>query len=283
MTYGVSPAYFISKFTDRFTPKDVLRSIPGLRAQGYEAFQVEICRKDALSLWTTSLVDQVSDECLKNGMHVSQFVCHHWMEDFSVASRILSPNEPSRYAAELDLAASFPVCTQLTVPLAKFVFDIMGIKRAGMYQKVYNTLVEHIQQVLKLAKERSLRVALELQPGACISGIEGFLRVWNLFRDVSLGYNFDTGHANASKEQVEIIPFILGDRIFGTHLCDNHGNENLSLAPGDGSIDWGALLEALRETSYDGSYDLEILCPQSEVEATYARGLEYLNAKLLPV
>ncbi len=279
MTLGVSPAYFISKFTDRFAPDDVLRSIPVLRSRGYGAFQVEICRRDALSLWTTSMVDQVSNECLKSGMRVSQFVCHHWMEDFSIASRILSPIEPSQYAAELDLAAKFSGCTQVTVPLARFVFDIIGTKRAEMYQKVYDTLVEHIYQVLKLAKERSIRIALELQPGACISGIEGFLRVWNLLSDVSLGYNFDTGHANASKEQVEIIPLILGDRIFGTHLCDNHGNENLSLAPGDGSINWGKLLESLSETGYRGSYDLEILCPPGEVEAAYSRGLNHLRGR----
>jgi sugar phosphate isomerase/epimerase len=225
------------------------------------------------------MVDQVSNECLKSGMRVSQFVCHHWMEDFSIASRILSPIEPSQYAAELDLAAKFPGCTQVTVPLARFVLDSMETNPVEMYRNVYGRLVEHIHQVLKLAKERSLRVALELQPGACISGIEGFLRVWNLLSDVSLGYNFDTGHANASKEQVEIIPLILGDRIFGTHLCDNHGNENLSLAPGDGSIDWAKLLGALNEIGYRGSYDLEILCPTGEVEAAYLRGLNHLRGK----
>ena len=91
-----------------------------------------------------------------------------------------------------------------------------------------------------------------------------------------LGYNFDTGHAQACKELVELIPVRLGDRIFGTHLCDNHGYENSSLAPGDGTIDWSRLIPTLRSSGYEGSYDIEILCDGDSVDKQYQDAFSFV-------
>ena len=132
-----------------------------------------------------------------------------------------------------------------------------------------------------MARSAGKRLALELMPLSLVGGTEGFLR---LLKEPGLGelaYNFDTGHAWARKERVELIPALVGNAIVGTHLCDNQGNENLKLRPGAGSLDFPALLAALEANGYAGSYDLEISCRPENLDAEYRRGRDAICELLL--
>jgi sugar phosphate isomerase/epimerase len=124
------------------------------------------------------------------------------------------------------------------------------------------------------------RMALEILPSAVIGGIDGFMRLCDRLGTSAPGLNFDTGHAWASKENLYLVPAKLGRRIAGTHLCDNFGNENLSLRPGAGSIDWSRLIETLRSSGYDGAFDIEIICRPEEVRDEYAKARAYIATLL---
>jgi sugar phosphate isomerase/epimerase len=121
-------------------------------------------------------------------------------------------------------------------------------------------------------------MALEILPGAVVGGIDGFLRLCDHIGTDTLGLNFDTGHAWASKENLYLIPAKLGGRILGTHLCDNFGHENLSLRPGAGSIDWPRLIAGLKGCGYAGPWDIEIVCPAASVADEYGKGLQFIEA-----
>jgi sugar phosphate isomerase/epimerase len=92
--------------------------------------------------------------------------------------------------------------------------------------------IEKINKFLELIKESGLVFALEILPFSVVGGIEGFIVICNELNSPDLGINLDTGHAWACREIAPLLPFRLEDRIFGLHLCDNFGTENLSLAPG---------------------------------------------------
>ncbi|MGI6432401.1 MAG: sugar phosphate isomerase/epimerase family protein [Sphaerochaetaceae bacterium] len=93
--------------------------------------------------------------------------------------------------------------------------------------------------------------------------------------------NFDTGHAHSSKENLPLIPSKIGNLIYGTHLKDNFGTENLALAPGEGSIPWKQTLAQLKLSGYAGSYDLEIVCQNpNEVEQTYRKAKAYVEGMM---
>ncbi len=70
------------------------------------------------------------------------------------------------------------------------------------------------------------------------------------------GWCFDTGHANCFGyrpevlEDCSVVPCSL-------HLQDNRGHGDEHLIPGDGTIDWGAMLNALRKVGYAGDCVLE--------------------------
>ena len=120
-------------------------------------------------------------------------------------------------------------------------------------------------------------MALEILPGAIVGGIDGFLRLCEHLGSDTLGFNFDTGHAWACKENLYLIPAKLGSRILGTHLCDNFGHENLSLRPGAGSIDWPWLIAALEACGYKGPWDIEIICEPEDTAIEYGTGCKFIE------
>jgi len=128
-----------------------------------------------------------------------------------------------------------------------------------------------------MVEDAGRRMALEILPGAIVGGIDGFLRLCEHLSSDTLGFKFDTGHAWACKENLYLIPAKIGPRLLGTHLCDNFGNENLSLRPGAGSIDWLPLLTGLKNCGYTGPWDIEIICKPEDAEIEYGSGRNFIE------
>jgi sugar phosphate isomerase/epimerase len=276
--FGVSPAYFISRFGDDFTPADIIASIPHLHEEGYASLQVEIRYAEALERWDRPAIEGLQRACREHGMRVSQFVCHHWMDDLSQGLRILQPVDVDSIERTLAIADHLPGCRQITVPFAKGAVDSRQVMDPAKYARIQAVLLERIAMLLARIKNHGKRMAVELQPGAFISGTDGYLQLCRqLGDDPDLCFNFDTGHAHACKELVHLIPYKLGARIIGTHLCDNRGHENHSWAPGDGTIAWPELFISLAQTGYQGPYDIEILCPPEHVEDDYRRARQFIT------
>lgn len=60
-----------------------------------------------------------------------------------------------------------------------------------------------------------------------------------------LGVCFDTGHAHIMSSVHQAFG-VLQDRIRSTHVHDNHRDKDSHLWPGDGTVDWGDTMQALR-------------------------------------
>jgi sugar phosphate isomerase/epimerase len=122
-----------------------------------------------------------------------------------------------------------------------------------------------------LCREAELRLALELLPGNILGGSAAFMDLATEPGFEDLGLLLDTGHFQVMGEAVPELARTLGSRIVATHLCDNDGITNLSLCPGDGTIPFPATIKALGKAGYQGSMDIEIVCPRESVETEYRR------------
>lgn len=266
--YGVSPAFFISKFGENFTPKNVCDSLEVLRELGFTCFQGEIVFDGDIDMWLRTGAKQVRGAAEQQQLSMSQFVAHFMMEAFKDHESVLSPfgiSEMEQVFEILDLlGANIPV----TVPFGRFLGEIS--------EQVFSDTVSKMQKIAAAAERKGLHLSVEIQPGAVAQGAEGILRFINAI-GYQTGYNLDTGHAWASGHIVERFPELLGKAILGSHLCDNDGKTNLSLRPGKGSINFPLLFKELFRSGYQGSFDLEISCRSDEVEIEYSKGLEYIK------
>jgi sugar phosphate isomerase/epimerase len=276
---GVSPAYHISRYGDRFTPGDVAASLPDILAMGFSSFQLEVFHPDTLSCWTERGSALVAKAAERHNIFPSQFAGHFLLHGFGSPKELKSEFGIEEIKSCLEILKPFSACSVITVVIPPF--SLFGTAAAkDTYQQLWNRFAEKLRIMLDIAENGGKRLALEILPGSLAGGLQGLLRLIETLGSPYFGYNFDTGHAWASHEAIELIPGMFADRIFGTHLKDNDQTRNLALVPGEGTIPWDALLNNLIHAGYKGSFDLEIKCESGEVQSEYARGLEYIGSKL---
>jgi len=275
---GVSPAYFISRFSNRFTPEQVAAGLKELSEIGFQGFQLEVFHRDTLENWDHSGAALVRRAAADLGLKATQFVAHFMMEAFSNREKLLSDAGIPEMHPVLEIVGRYEKCGIVTVPLG--AFEAPRITRSEDYRDFFDRCVQKVGALLEMVEGSGRRMALEILPSAIIGGIDGFMRLCDRLHTATLGLNFDTGHAWASKENLYLIPAKLGQQIRGTHLCDNFGNENLSLRPGAGSIDWSRLIEALRLSGYEGAFDIEIICKPEEAREEYRRARAFISSLL---
>ena len=273
---GVSPAYFVSKFSNRFSPDDVAAGLEDLPALGFFGFQLEVFHRESLETWARTGAAEIRRTSSDVGLKAHQFVAHFMLEDFTDRQNLISNAAIEQMKAVLDIVDRFEECRVITVPLP--AFEDRSSSRRDDYFFLFERCAGKVSRLLAMVEDAGRRMALEVLPGAIVGGIDGFLRLCEHIGSDTLGLNFDTGHAWACKENLYLIPGKLGSRILGTHLCDNYGNENLSLRPGAGSIDWRWLIPALLAVGYAGPWDIEIVCPQQSVAEEYGVGRKFIEA-----
>lgn len=275
---GISPAYFISRFTDEFTPSDVAGSLADVSAMGFGGFQLEVYHRRNLKLWLEGGSQEIRQRADDLNLKTTQFVAHFMLAAFANPENLISDLGPAEMPAVLDIVGHFEACRIITVPLG--IFEVPGNTSPREFKTYYDRCVAKIGRLLEMVEAAGCRLALELMPSAIIGGIDGFMRRCDQLAARSLGLNFDTGHAWAAKENLNLIPAKLCRQIIGTHLCDNFGHENLSLPPGAGSIDWPGIMSCLNAAGYQGSYDIEIVCQPEAVQQQYIEGRAFIERHL---
>ncbi|HUX14507.1 MAG TPA: sugar phosphate isomerase/epimerase family protein [Spirochaetia bacterium] len=273
-TIGVSPAYFISRYGEDFSPKNVAEGLGLLKELGYDAFQLEVFDPNTLDEWVEEGAQIVRGEARRLGLVATQFVAHFMLHGFVSADTVKGSNEIESARKIIRIVERFDECRLVTLPMGPYRPELTGtFRHADQWEKMRHRL----SAVASIFAGADLRMAIELIPGAFFAGTDGLAQIINELGPETVGYNFDTGHANACKENVAIVPYRFGRKILGTHLCDNLGNENLSLRPGEGNIDWDAVFGALAATGYEGSLDVEIRCDPEDVTDKYDRALRAIR------
>ncbi|SLM17671.1 hypothetical protein SPIRO4BDMA_40240 [uncultured spirochete] len=273
--YGVSPAFFISLFGDKFTPDDVCEAMPIVRRLGFGCFQAELVNFSSVDLWMKGGAEKVKNHATEMGLLMSQFVAHFMIEAFADENALFSDFGIEEMRKVFDIAGTLRKEAPITVAIGPYrskAYDQKARVRA------YARLIEKLSKIAQDALRLGLKLALEIQPGTLLEpGANGILKAIRDIGSGNVGYNLDTGHAWAAGNNVALYPEMLDGHIEGTHLCDNFGRENLSLRPGAGNIDFGYLIPALVRSKYDSSLDLEIFVPRDKVEKEYSAGLAFVK------
>lgn len=269
--FGVSPAFVFSRHTTAFTVDDFVESLQAARALGFRIFEPEIFLPETLSDWANGGAQKVASAGLKQGMAASQFVAHFLLENFSTLERLASEADTDDLSRALEAASAFE-CTIFTVPQAPYQAAVRE-----NHSDSWSRLVGKIARYKDRVEAAGFTLALEVLNGSLVANSDGFLRLAHELGDDRLGINLDTGHAWAAKENLSLLPSKLGSHLVGLHLKDNDGNVNLPLAPGKGTIPWSDFLNALQDSGYAGSLDVEIACPPDQVDEEYTFGLAHLK------
>lgn len=115
-----------------------------------------------------------------------------------------------------------------------------------------------LNEIAGRCQGQQVELVLEnMLPHLFLGDIGELLRCRGAIREAEVGYCLDTGHAFLGGELFHIATALAGSlRII--HASDNHGRHDDHLPPGQGRIDWLALLGHLQRLGFAGGIILEI-------------------------
>ena len=133
---------------------------------------------------------------------------------------------------------------------------------------------ESLSVFAELAGELGLRIAVEnlpirahkFRPGTTVADV---LELIDGLGD-HVGVCLDAGHSHLNKLDPAEEAGLAGAKLFTTHLQDNDGSGDQHIAPGQGAIDWGAVLASLDRMAYAGGRIFEVSAGDDGPEKTLA-------------
>jgi len=141
-------------------------------------------------------------------------------------------------------------------------------------------LREALDEILPEARRLGVGLGIEYEPGLLIERADELLELLEEVDDPNLGANLDIGHAKIAGEDILDAMEKLAGRIFNLHIEDIKGGKHYHLLPGEGEIDFAAILKKLDEINYKGWLTWELYTYQSEPMRA-ARAAAEFGRKLL--
>jgi sugar phosphate isomerase/epimerase len=133
---------------------------------------------------------------------------------------------------------------------------------------------ESIKPVLDEADRVGVNVGIECEPGLFLEYVTE-LREWiDRLNHPRFGANLDIGHSQVIGESIPQVVKLLGNRIWNLHVEDIPGRKHYHMIPGEGTLDWQALHDALTDIRYDRFLTVELYThtadPQLAAEKSFA-------------
>lgn len=131
-----------------------------------------------------------------------------------------------------------------------------------------------VRDLCKFALDNGVRLALENLGKTGITSLRRALDIVGADPETTgLGICIDVGHANRSCTIDGIRPEVFlrefADVIVEVQVDDNFGDKDLHLPPGQGTIDWPPVMEAMRQLREDTVVCLEIASPDNPIQALH--------------
>lgn len=145
-------------------------------------------------------------------------------------------------------------------------------------QQAINLFVEVLKPLAEHADSCGVMLLIEPEPGLLLETTDQYLEVAEKVNAPSIGLNFDVGHAYCVSEDIPRAIAKLGGHIRHYHLEDIAATRvHHHLVPGTGAIDFNEVLNAIRQTGYDGWLTVELYPFQDDPDAAARQAFEVLG------
>lgn len=133
-------------------------------------------------------------------------------------------------------------------------------KQPELMEKFYGQVKKSLDELCPYCMDCGIRICLENlfdMPGDIV--LNQWDRLLPQYPKEFLGICLDTGHGFMSwGNQLSEIIKKYGERIYAVHLHDNYGTVDFHLLPGEGAVEWKAVMKALKASAYELPLLLEL-------------------------
>jgi sugar phosphate isomerase/epimerase len=136
---------------------------------------------------------------------------------------------------------------------------------------------ESIKPILDHAETVGVNVGIECEPGLFLEYVSE-LREWiDRLNHPRFGANLDIGHCQVIGESIPEAVRLLGDRIWNLHVEDIPGRKHYHVIPGEGTLDWNALRDALEGIRYGRYLTVELYTHAADPQTAAEKSFEFLS------
>lgn len=162
------------------------------------------------------------------------------------------PQNTREYRAAMDAAVAYGA------KMMAICGGFLGNNRRTTYPADYDLFAENLSRAIEYAKERGLACSFHPHRGCIVETIAETQFMVDRLPELQLCC--DTAHLASVGEDAVAFIKRFGDRITHTHIKDYDSRDQgfAALGTGDGSLDVGACLDALRSAGYDGWLSVEL-------------------------
>jgi sugar phosphate isomerase/epimerase len=144
-----------------------------------------------------------------------------------------------------------------------------------LFVEVLKPLAEHAEKV-------GVGLLIEPEPGLLIETTEQYIEVAERVNAPSIGLNFDVGHAYCMSEDIPAQIKKLAPHIRHFHLEDIAATRvHHHLVPGQGAIDFVAVIQAIRSIKYNGWLTVELYPNVDDPDAAAREAYRVLSPLVL--
>ena len=157
-----------------------------------------------------------------------------------------------------------------------------GPLEAGMLRAyALEIFIEGLQEALRVAEEVNVMLLVEPEPGLLIENTQQFLELAQRVDSPMFGLNFDVGHFFCVNDDLPTAIERLQAWTRHYHIEDIAATRvHEHLIPGHGAIDFAAVIDAIRDTDYDGWLTVELYPYLDDPDAAGREALHYLRRLL---
>lgn len=152
----------------------------------------------------------------------------------------------------------------------------------GQWLNVAKEVAADVRDLGNYAQDRGLELTLELHKQMLMTNTKEALDLMELVNHPSVGVALDPSHITYAGEKSDEVALKLGRLVKQVHLRDGIG-QNILVVPGDGSVDFAALGQALRTIGYPHATVIELeyeFAKADQVEIDLKRAKAYLEERL---
>jgi protein FrlC len=136
---------------------------------------------------------------------------------------------------------------------------------------------ESMKPILDRADKLGVKVGIECEPGLFLEFVTELADWIGRLNHPCFGANLDIGHSQVLGENIQQCVRTLGKKIWNLHVEDIPGRKHYHMIPGEGTLDWQGLRDALEEVDYKRFLTVELYTHTANPHEAAQKSYEFLN------
>jgi len=250
--------------TNAYLKFSFAEAVKRLAKIGYRGVEI---MADVPHAWPAFLLEEqkqaIREALARNGLQISNINAFMMHAVNDTRQRYWHPSwiEPDRYYRQVRIDHTKRALTLARELGARCITTEPGgpVEPGTSWQAALRLFVEGLRPVAEHAEKEGVLLLVEPEPGLLIETADQFLELMRHVDSPAVGLNFDVGHAYCvGDDPATTIPRV-APYIRHFHLEDIAATRvHHHLIPGEGAIDFAAVLRAVRASGYTGWVTVEL-------------------------